>query len=663
MLDGGDDRSGEGAPGSSAALGTFAGFALLALTGVVCIAIGVPRPPGDLGLRAWHYVFEVGCTLGLGALSALAIGAWVRFVAVPWWASAAVFTAACAPFQYAMLGNDLDRQSAVVLGGRFETAIFVGFLLLCAASVPAAHVVGTWFSRRRWLRLLPLVAALVAMVGNHFTLADDYFGSHGAVAWAAATLAGAAISLPAARAGRALWARRSGRAAAIAVGAWAALGIVVPPRTDVRAQLFRDPCTLAWVQATALWPAPSLHGEAIEPASPWLADRSALAPIPPTQPRLFPQNPVVVLLTIDALRADVIANPANDPAFPTFAGMKREGAFFTRASAPGSQTAVSLSSTFAGRAFSELYWSMHGTGEVRFAYPGDDPTPRFPALLTAHGVGTMTVPSINFLAADFGVVRGFAEEKIVAEGRRHAGGKAVIDPLLERLRRSGRDSREPLFLYAHLTEPHAPYDRGKRTGTERERYLSEVAVADAQVARVAKLLSVRFPERGVLIVSADHGEAFGEHATFQHTKTLYEELVRVPLLVRGPGIAARVIDERVGLIDLGPTILDVFGVDTPAAFEGQSLVPLLAGRGQPLERPLVIEGRLRRAMYLPDNLKVIEDLRRKTVEVYDLTRDPGEMHNLFDRDPARSDPALATLRAFFAVHTAKRAGYRPVYKP
>ena len=251
----------------------------------------------------------------------------------------------------------------------------------------------------------------------------------------------------------------------------------------------------------------------------------------------------------------------------------------------------------------------------------------------------------------------------MAEGRRHAGGKAVIDPLLERLRRSGRDSREPLFLYAHLTEPHAPYDRGKRTGTERERYLSEVAAADAQVARVAKLLSVRFPERGVLIVSADHGEAFGEHATFQHTKTLYEELVRVPLLVRGPGIAARVIDERVGLIDLGPTILDVFGVDTPAAFEGQSLVPLLAGRGKPLERPLVIEGRLRRAMYLPDNLKVIEDLRRKTVEVYDLTRDPGEMHNLFDRDPARSDPALATLRAFFAVHTAKRAGYRPVYKP
>jgi arylsulfatase A-like enzyme len=164
-------------------------------------------------------------------------------------------------------------------------------------------------------------------------------------------------------------------------------------------------------------------------------------------------------------------------------------------------------------------------------------------------------------------------------------------------------------------------------------------------------------------VSADHGEAFGEHATFQHTKTLYDELVRVPLLVRGPGVAPRAIDTRVGLVDLGPTILDLFGVETPASFEGQSLVPLLKGGAPALDRPLVAEGRLRRAMYLPDGLKVIEDDRRKTVEVYDLGRDPGELDNLFDRDPGRSDAAVATLRAFFTAHRSTRAGYRPVYKP
>ncbi len=659
MLDGDDPRR-EGAPGSSAALGTFAGFALLALTASLCIGIGVPRPTGGLGLRAAHYLFEIGGTLGLGALSALAIGAWVRFVATPWWASAAVFTAACMPLQYAMLGNDLDRQSAVVFGGRFETAIFVVFLFLCAGAVPAAHVVGTWFSRWKWLRLLPLVAALVAMIGNHFVLADDFFASHAAVAWAAATLAGATLSVTAGRAGRALWASRRGRLVAIALGAWATIGIVVPPPNHVRAQIFRDPCTLLWVQATALWRAPPLHGDVRVPDSPWLADRSALPSIPPTPTRRFPKAPIVVLLTIDALRADAIADPANDAAFPTFTAMKREGAFFTQATSPGSQTAVSLSSLFASRAFSELYWSMHSVGETRFAYPAEEETTRFPALLTARGVKTMTVPSINFLADDFGVVRGFGEEKIVAQGRNHAGGKAVIDPLLERLRRAGE---EPLFLYAHLTEPHAPYDRGGKKGSERERYLSEVAVADAQVARVATLLQQRFRYRGVLIVSADHGEAFGEHATFQHTKTIYEELVRIPLLVRGPGVVAKVIEERVGLIDLGPTILDLFGVETPSAFEGQSLVPLLVGQDVRLDRPLVVEGRLRRAMYAANGLKVIEDQRRKTVEVYDLGRDPGETNNLFDQDPARADVSLAALRAFFDAHKSKRAGYRPVYKP
>ena len=171
----------EEAPGASAALGTFAGFALLALTSVVCIAIGVPRAPGGLGLRVAHDAFEIACTLGLGALSALAIGAWVRVVATPWWASATVFAAACAPIQFAMLGNDFERQASVALDGRFATAIFLAFMILAAASVPAAHVVGSWLSRWKWLRWLPIVVAVAAMVANHFVLADDYFGSHGAV--------------------------------------------------------------------------------------------------------------------------------------------------------------------------------------------------------------------------------------------------------------------------------------------------------------------------------------------------------------------------------------------------------------------------------------------------------------------------------------------------
>jgi len=250
---------------------------------------------------------------------------------------------------------------------------------------------------------------------------------------------------------------------------------------------------------------------------------------------------------------------------------------------------------------------------------------------------------------------------MVTVGRRHAGGRAVIDPLLERLRRVGD---EPTFVYGHLMEPHYPYDRGGNEGTAHERYLAEIAVADGLLGRVVRVLGQRFKDRAYLIVTADHGEAFGEHGTFQHTKTLYEELLHVPLLITGPGVVPRRIEQHVGLVDVGPTVLDLFGVDAPAEIIAQSLVPVLAGGEVALDRPVLAEGRLRRALYHGD-LKVIEDARRKTVEVYDLSADPGELDNLFDRDRARAEPALARLRAFFAVHalSSRDPSYSAPYKP
>ncbi len=258
------------------------------------------------------------------------------------------------------------------------------------------------------------------------------------------------------------------------------------------------------------------------------------------------------------------------------------------------------------------------------------------------------------------MARGFAEEKVVVTSWTHGRATQVIDPLLARLRGG---ERGPLFLYTHLMEPHEPYDRGRKDGTPRERYLSEIAVADAQIGRVMRLLQRQYAKRWALVVSADHGEAFGEHGTFQHGKSLYEELVHVPLVAAGPLFTPRVVDEDVGLVDLGPTILNLFGLPTPATFEGQSLVPLLTGGTAALTRPLLAECRLERSLLQPDGLVVIEDQRRKLVEAYDLRADPGETQNLFDVAPARVDPPLAFLRAFFAANTLRRAGYETPFKP
>ncbi|MEZ4306801.1 MAG: sulfatase-like hydrolase/transferase [Polyangiaceae bacterium] len=206
-------------------------------------------------------------------------------------------------------------------------------------------------------------------------------------------------------------------------------------------------------------------------------------------------------------------------------------------------------------------------------------------------------------------------------------------------------------------EPHAPYDRGKRHGTEFERY-PEIGVADAQVACVARPRPA-LPSRAVLIVSADHGEASGEHGTRQHTKTLYDELLRVPLFIRAGRVPARLIDTRVTLADIGPTVLDLFGIDTPPTFMGQSLVLLLKGHLTDLTRPVVAEGRLPRALF--GDVKVIEDLRRKVVEAYDLTRDPDELDNLFDTADPRAPAPSAPLRS--SRRTPSAAPATPPYKP
>ncbi|MCC6551973.1 MAG: sulfatase-like hydrolase/transferase [Polyangiaceae bacterium] len=663
-------------PGARAAIATVLGFGLIALTNAIAIAASIAWPFGGLGIRALHHAFDAAGVLGLGVLAGAAVGAGAAIVERPGSrarraAGLLVWAVIAGLIMDDIVGRELRRQALVAWNGRFERPVLAAYLALSALSVPAAHALGAWLgaARWRWVRPIPIVVATGALAANQLIVRDDYHGTHGAVAWGAATLAAA---------GAARWvdplARRLSKRAAIAASAAVlvagALGLSVPPPDAVRVELFRLPSAIsAWVLARTVWtlpgprPAQPAPGELAEgaPDSPWWRDRRGLPPVPPTSPPLAPGGaPVVVLLTIDATRADAIDDPANERLFPAFTALKRQGAWFARATSAGSQTAVSLSTLFTGLYFSQLVWAHHGYGLKRFPYPATDPAPRFPQLLADRGVTTASFCGVNFLAGEYGVARGFVEETVIPKGRAHAQAADVMRPLLARLRRAGS---APLFAYAHIMEPHSPYDRGAlKKGPAWERYLSEIQVADAHVGALAELIARRFPDRGYLIVTSDHGEAFGEHGTREHTKTIYEELLRVPLFVKGPGALPRRIEERVGVIDLGPTILDLFGVETPSTFMGQTLVPLLAGRDAPRDRPLLAEGRLRRALYF-GGLKVIDDPRRKIVEAYDLERDPGELQNLYDVERARVDPALAALRAFFATHRASKPGYVPMYKP
>jgi arylsulfatase A-like enzyme len=170
-------------------------------------------------------------------------------------------------------------------------------------------------------------------------------------------------------------------------------------------------------------------------------------------------------------------------------------------------------------------------------------------------------------------------------------------------------------------------------------YDGNLAAADHELGRLRAMLEANgLLDRTVVIVSADHGEALGEHGFIGHAPQVYEEAVRIPLLVRFPkaaGLSGLRRSGLVDLLDLGPTLLDVFGIGTHEAHEGRSLLPTAAGApGKPAvfsrtmaERPVL---GLREGRY-----KFIHSLRDGASELYDLAADPGEQGDLADVEPLR----------------------------
>ena len=601
----------------------------------------------------WTLFFGFVEALGVASVLALpaAIAARVpRLPALLGWAG----LAAVGFFgMYALLEPQLQRQALVALDGRHATLLFGSYLTVGALSVPATYILGAVAARTERVWALAAVVGLSGITVSHLVLRDDYPGLHAAIFWIAMILFGAAVApriegwlAPAHQ----RWAGR-------ALAACAVFALLFPPPNRVRIELSREPGWVAsWLLARTVWTAPPVAAQGHAPevkrtdAVAWQQARAAM-----------PQAPLVVLITVDALRGDVVADPQHAQRLPTLTRLRKRGAWFSRAIAPGSGTSVSLSSMFTGRYFSQLYWAPFGEGASRFAYPAADDTPRFPALLRAAGVDTRSFLGLSFLAGEYGIARGFEHEHVLVDKGEHALATTVMTPLLSYL--DGNEVHEPTFIYAHLMDPHEPYDRGDVVdGPAWQRYLSEIELVDGWIGRLASLLERRFADRAFLIVTSDHGEAFDEHQSYFHSKTLYDELVHVPLIITGPTIRPQAYAQRASLIDIGPTVEHLFGVEVPSNQMGVSLLPLIVGNESELSRPLLAEGRLKRAYYADGDLKVIEDRVRKFVEIYDLRTDPDELHPIAQLDEPRVARAIADMRAFFDAHTLKRPGYQPPFR-
>ncbi len=419
------------------------------------------------------------------------------------------------------------------------------------------------------------------------------------------------------------------------------------------------------------------------------------------------RRPNVLLVTIDTLSFREVGFLGGGEATPNLDRFASESVVFRNAYSTSSWTQPAIASMFTG-----LYPTRHGIDQVFEALPEEAGT--LAESLSEAGYRTAGVVSNFLLRREFGLAQGFAGWE--QEPSRLVGGRSspeVTDRAIHRLRNAPRDA--PWFLYVHYMDPHFPYlphtefDRSsgyegalapttsrkdlKRLLPEleaadyeylRNLYREEVAFTDHHLGRLLEALDGSgAAEDTLVIITSDHGEEFFEHGWFEHIRTLYDELVRMVLVVRWPGTPAAVVEDPVSVVSVPATVLEAAGVRPEFRFDGRPLprgprprssdptVPIAPDRpGRAfLEVDFVPTPHMGDAFdpilnvsktgLVVDGLKLVRDLKVGRYELFDLARDPFETDNLYPGHAAASD-LVAELSAWEAWKDASAGASQEV---
>jgi choline-sulfatase len=349
----------------------------------------------------------------------------------------------------------------------------------------------------------------------------------------------------------------------------------------------------------------------------------------------------VLLLTIDALRADVPWQGYTRNNAPRLSEFARECVVYANAYSVSSSTSKSLAALFTGR-----YPSALRRSGVFFS--GYTETDLFLAsTLRDQGIMTLGWQADPYLQHAKGLSAGY----VVWKPLQSPQGRNVESTSLD-LSRVGVDilirpenTSRQFFAWTHAMDPHEPYVEHAECSHfgngDRDRYDCEVCFTDHWLMNLLDWARKQpWWESTVVIVTSDHGETFGEHGMHHHAFELWEALVRVPLLIRVPGVPPRRIELRRSQIDLASTILELMGQPQRHASSSRSLAPELLGAAAPESRePIVLDlpenthERARRAI-IEGEYKLI-DFGNQRFALYDLGNDPAEMRDLSASNPAQ----------------------------
>lgn len=381
---------------------------------------------------------------------------------------------------------------------------------------------------------------------------------------------------------------------------------------------------------------------------------------------------------MDTARADRLGVLGRSPSpTPKLDEMAASGLCFARAYAHSGWTLASFSSLFSGQLPHVHRVGRSPTDPDRYGRLPDTTVTLAEALRDA-GYATGAVMNNTFLAPALGLHQGFDHyDWQGADNATHRTAEATVDAALSWL----DEQTGPSFLVVHIMEPHLDYappewarklhpapesavpavvsepalSTAIQAGTITTEgadlqailalYDAEVRTADRAIGRLREALAGR-PRPRLLAVTADHGEEFWDHGGFEHGHSLYGELVRVPLLLEGPGVAVAQVDTVVQHIDLFATLLAVGGAQTPAGSGGVDLRAVAAADPAPA-RVSITENTLYGEPLLSiadDHARLIIHPTSRTAELWAIAADGSDTRRYTGADAqARADALRQTL--------------------
>ncbi len=417
------------------------------------------------------------------------------------------------------------------------------------------------------------------------------------------------------------------------------------------------------------------------------------------------RQPDIILITIDALRADHLGIYGYDrPTSPSIDAFARGAVVIRDHISQAPYTKASIASLFTGlfpTAHKVFTTAVHFTAAMSGRVPANIPltdvldseVTTLAEQLAAAGYQTVGLNTNPFLLREFGFAQGFSQYEFLSGDGEFGNAADVTARALQAI--DARDTSRPLFLWFHLMEPHASYTPAEpyrrmfpsrtppllvppetiprwiaQDGSTDARfyealYDGEIRQADAALGGFFDgLRSRKLFDTSIIALTADHGDEFFDHGGFDHNRTLYDEMVRVPLIVAAPGLKPGIREVETQAVDLMPTLAAQAGRTAPEGLHGADIWRVLEGKE---------DGEQYAYSEIPGKLYSLRTREWKFISslqgghrLYRIKEDPHEQQNVVGSHPDETEryrDLLAKILASAATAGKKVRGQAAPIQP